>query len=229
MHLVLESAAGDVDGKVRGGQEAQRSDEAQAVLFSPVGIARLVVDVSVTISAGKSKAGEKLVLEPANVDRHIEADACANCPQVSGPHGNLASQFVVRLDRGDAKRAADRVFPEQSSLRSTQNLHGLNVDDIEDGSLRSGKEDAIDVETNAGVKRDTDARCADTANRNLRRLISTARLDGQVGREFLDLVDPGDVGVLEICGRKGCDCDRGVLQQFVPLAGGHHDLFDPAE
>jgi hypothetical protein len=64
-----------------------------------------------------------------------------------------ASARALRLFRDDAHRAAERVLAEQSALRTTQHLHALDVEQVEDRSLRTAVVNVVDVNGHAGFER----------------------------------------------------------------------------
>ena len=121
---------------------------------------------------------------------------------------------ALGLARDDAHGAAERVLAEQRALRAAQHLDALDVEQVQDGALRTAVVDVVDVDRHAGLERQRVVAQADAANeRGGRRAPAGAeRRDDRVRHERVEIERARRAARFEHVARERRDRERRLLQ-----------------
>ena len=110
-------------------------------------------------------------------------------------------------------------------MRTTQHFDAANVEDVEDGTLRAGDIDVIDIKADTGFEPPKRVLLTDAADEADQRRVRSARdLKRHIGRLVLQSSDVDSTLCRERFARNCTYRDRDVEQAFLTAAGGYDDF-----
>ena len=151
------------------------------------------------------------------------ADAHVGAIEVTKVALGKALIFLPRLLRCQKQRTPGGVLAKQCALGSTQHLHGLEVDGIQQLGVGAGNKDVVDVHTYCGIGSDAHHPGAHAANCEVGFLAALAA--GQAGYIGDEVTDTVDLGGAQLIFAEGGNRDGRFLQGFLPAPSRDHDLF----
>ncbi len=181
-------------------------------------------DVAVIVIGDRGQAHEQLVRNQG------EVDAAARLQTIEAAVGALqiAAAVAGGLLGVQLDRAADGVLAGQGALRTAENLHPVQVQEVEDRSGQRGIVDVVHVETDARLQRRVEVVLADAADRGAQRRTEgrALGLQGHVGGLVGHLLDAGLPALLQHLGVDRGDGDRRLLHVLRTELGGDDHLAD---
>ena len=139
----------------------------------------------------------------------------------------LETKFATRAAGHQIQRSANGIPTVQGALRAAQYLDALDVIDIESSTNCDAKIDPIDIDPNGGLDDYRALTGSDSANGHAVVVLTGGLLPyRQVRNVFADISGLGDTEILEISGTEYRQRDRRILQRFLALLSGYHDLFE---
>ncbi|MNS42524.1 hypothetical protein D3C72_749040 [compost metagenome] len=146
---------------------------------------------------------------------------------VSAPLGHQSGGQVFGRAFGDeADGAAGGVAAVEGALRSAQDLDPVDVEDQALGHDRDRIGDLVHIDADGGRVVRGVVLEADAAQAELGRAAAEGRLDLQVGRGVLQLVDVGDALLDQAFAAEDAEGDAHVLGRLFAPLGGDDDLVD---
>jgi hypothetical protein len=141
---------------------------------------------------------------------------------------DIARAVAGRLLGIELDRAADRVAAGQRTLRPTQHLDPIEIEQVEDRSGQRGIIDIVDIEADARLQRRIEVILADAADAGDQRGAEgrALRLQRDRWRLVCDLCDVGLAARLQHCAGNGGDRQRRLLQILFAKLGGDDDFLD---
>ena len=194
-----------------------------------------VIDIAALLIVIDHHAHRELVFDDRDVDIGLTRDAILAALGQRVGAGEPGVEFLqIGLVRDVAHRAAHRACAEQGALRPGENFDALEIGGVHIKiAARRGRGSIVEIQ------RDVRCRTGRTDNLKARGVgRKAANIDGRrarplrgslnVGQEFNQLVEVGDVEVGERVTRQRLNRDRNRVQIFLAPGRGHNDVGDPA-
>ena len=245
--LAVIEAALDRDGQVVGGRVLQRQATEEFLLAGAIrsdgGVMRGRGEAVCNVSRGVGAHGRNVVvvaavhLAAAQREAHAEGvaqrargDELAHVLLRLELVARLGDEFALaaRIVGGERDHAGGRVLAEEQRLRPLQHFDAFEVEEafLDDAAL--AVVGTIDDDGDRLFDADRGRRRTDAAHGELRARAVRGATDAEVRRRRRDLLDRGDVALLDDLFRDRGHGHGNGLHRFLALARGDDDFFETA-
>ncbi|MNS59512.1 hypothetical protein D3C72_924720 [compost metagenome] len=137
------------------------------------------------------------------------------------------AEFLARTTRHQLHGAADGVLAVEGALRTAQDFHAFQVQQVELAAADTAVIDVVDIDADRRVEGLQRVRLAHAADVDVGRVGRAAALDQvQVRHRALQVRDLLRARTLQRLAAEGRQGQRGLLRRLLGAAGGDDDVFD---
>ena len=205
-----------------GGQPVEGQAEGLGIAVGDLAAGEEVFAVAVVAEGAERHLGAQFAFDQRAAHTHLDVLVAV----AAGSQGDEAGGFVGQRLADVFDGATDGVFTVERALRTAQHFDTADIEQVEQGTLRTGVINVVEVEAHTRIHTPERVGLTDTAQEHGEcGRLATARVDRQVGHFGLQLRKIRCRGFFQrFAGHHG-DGDRHLLQVFGAFAGGDGDLF----